>query len=296
MKNEIKSLIATSKVKKAIALISRHYANNNLEAPNELTLLSSRYNTNQSMHNSSLISFEQFKKEEAMINNALLNMVDSLEDMIESSTLSNENNKNGLKCLLFVAGANPPSSKMNLPGEYLEIRKIFKPFDHKYRVTEEFDATLDDFFDAIKSDCPNILHFSGLGKEDGIYLVNPRSLKQEYISNDFLASALRMADDNLECVFLASANSMDLAKKISNFVPYAVGAYGCITDEQAIKFSSAFYSSLALNDDCEAAFKNGMKMIQAVNPSAGNRHSGSQSDGQEAEFVLFKKGDVSVAT
>ena len=195
MKREIKNLISTGKVKKAIAEISKFFSIKGEEVPDTLIMMSSRHNSNQTMFNSDQISLDEFRKQEAKINKSLLDMVDSLGDITHNMSYEPGNHRDpSQKCLLFVAGCNPKQTNMDLTGEYLEIRKIFKPFSRDYYVTEEFDATLDDLFEAIKSDCPDILHFSGIGAKDGIYLVDDISKDSMLIPNDYLASALRMAE------------------------------------------------------------------------------------------------------
>lgn len=265
MLQKLKGLIASGNPREAINIMVNVLADIDREKYNEIILLSGRVTRNQSLFAQDLIDLEDYRQSEAKTNHALIAILDSIpadsfskKKQTQSSLKVEATNKTKL---LFIASQPSDKPLLKLEKEYLEIRKIFKKYRHLYSITEEFDATIDSFFDAIKEQNPHIIHFSGYGNNESVALSRNMDRTTHLVSYEYLAPSFKLIGSNTECVFFNTQDSCLFAKVISRFIPFAIGISGVVTDEDAISFSSGFYSSLAIEKNYEKAFQFGKELF-----------------------------------
>jgi hypothetical protein len=153
--------------------------------------------------------------------------------------------------------ANPSGlNQLQLEREYIEIRKIFKFHQDKFSLTEEFDVTLESFFEAIYTQKPKIVHFSGLSDtgEHPSLIFNRKNGSYQCVSFEYLSATFKLFRDSVECVFINTAFSDIFAKVVSRFIPNVIGIKEIIDDKEAITFASGFYTALSFDKNYQNAF------------------------------------------
>ena len=102
----------------------------------------------------------------------------------------------------------------------------------------------DDVLQCILTLKPHIVHFSGLGEnQDAIYFKSDRG-DAKVIPSEALASLFKLSTDYVKCVLINKCFSEKQATAISQYVPVVIGIKKETSDNTAVKFSTAFYTSL----------------------------------------------------
>jgi hypothetical protein len=264
MLNTIKGLIGEGKTQEAISQMSR-LASGNSDIKNSVMQLSGQYAQANFAYAMGLTDASSHMSTLTKVNYGLLSLLDQMqsEGLLSGGAMPSDSEHEGPKTKLLFLAANPVDapSHLQLEKEYLEIRKIFKNHRDRFSITEEFDVTLDTFFEAIYREKPNIIHMSGFSEEAGVYLLQKHEHTSYMIPYEFLAPAFKMLKDSVECVFFNTGTSNLFSKVISRVIPYAVGIRGMVSDEEAISFSSGFYAALALDKNYEKAFQMGRDLL-----------------------------------
>lgn len=264
MLNTIKGLIGEGKTQEAISQMSK-LASGNADIKNGVIQLSGQYAQANFAYAMGLTESSAHLSTLTKVNFGLLSLLDQMQSqgLLSGGTLLSDSEYEGPKTKLLFLAANPvdASAHLQLEKEYLEIRKIFKNHRDKFSITEEFDVTLDTFFEAIYREKPNIIHLSGFAEEAGIYLLQKQDHTSFLIPYEFLAPAFKMLKESVECVFFNTGMSNLFSKVVSRVIPYAIGIRGMVSDEEAISFSSGFYAALALEKNYEKAFQMGRDLL-----------------------------------
>ncbi len=231
---------------------------------------------------------------------AILSMIDDAEEI----TLSRASNTGSFqqtstsptpsvsaapkrKTLLFM-GANPPNTR-SLQLE-IEHSRIAAKINDVYKIEVEKFTSASDIPELIVSKEPNIIHFSGHGKDPnsseaggtgraigyklpagydqkgGIVVFDDDMLGMRILDDDVLDYLFQSATDGLglkiDVVVFNSCHSESQAKVICKHVDYVVGTSRAINDDVAIAFASGFYYALGQGKSVEKAFTTGK--MQAV--------------------------------
>ncbi|MBV9108564.1 MAG: CHAT domain-containing protein [Gemmatimonadetes bacterium] len=101
---------------------------------------------------------------------------------------------------------------------------------------------------------PRILHFSGHGGEDGIFLEDDAGNAQ-LVRADALARLLAAARVRLDCIVMNACRIGAQAPLLAAHARYVIAATDWIPDEAAIAFSRGFYAGLADGDAIPAAYE-----------------------------------------
>ncbi len=193
--------------------------------------------------------------------------------------------ENGIKTILFM-GANPPgTTKLQLEVEH---SRIAAELNSSFKLPVSKFVNVSDMNKLIIINRPNIIHFSGHGKDpetgeqgaDGIgrgvgrpqmpksyektggILVFDEDMRSMKVIEDkalkFLFKAVtQQFKIPLEVVVFNSCHSASQAKAVGAFVPYVVGTSRAIKDATAISFATGFYFGLANGMSIEDAFTSG---------------------------------------
>ncbi len=309
MISKLKSLVASGKPKEAIDIIAEFIAQTDKDKYNELILLSGEISRNHGFFAQGLIPLEDYKLSNSKTNYALLSIIDTIDTKSFTEVQEKQKNKplSPKTKLLFLAAQPSDLAPLNLEKEYLEIRRIFKKKRQHFEITEEFDVTIDSFFESIREEDPHIIHFSGFGTKDAVILSRKTDRSSHDIPYEFLASAFKLLKGKTEFVFINTQGSCLFAKVISRFIPYTIGLKGTITDKDAISFSSGFYSALAIEKNYEKAFEFGKKLLKAKSlndiippsnniPPENNEITPEPNvvyrniNAEESEYFLYKNG------
>lgn len=150
--------------------------------------------------------------------------------------------------ILFLAPNASDTSRIDSPGEF---QSIHDAIDERFKLIPKFGIQPDELQDVVRSNKPHIIHFSGHARMGKLLLsnnighslpVSPKALSE-------LFRILKHERIYVHCVVLNACYSETLATELLNYVHYVVAVPEEIGDKPAIKFSSAFYRSLASKEN-----------------------------------------------
>ncbi len=171
---------------------------------------------------------------------------------------------------ILVLSANPMNT--NTPRLRLdkEEREVFGELERsinrdQFQLTIKSATRLTDLHRALCGLQPankHIVHFSGHGESNGLYLEKDDDQPQ-LILNEAIADLFRIFSSivSIECVVLNACHTAPLAKLISRYIPFVVGIKGKIKDKAAIEFSKAFYTAILSNISVKESFEVGRNAI-----------------------------------
>ena len=111
---------------------------------------------------------------------------------------------------------------------------------------------------------PQIVHFIGYGKEDGLLVEDELGMAVS-ISKKALAGLFALCSNHVECVILNACYSESQASAISKHINYVIGMRKEIKERAAIEFAVGFYDALGAGKSFEEAFKFGRNAIRSYN-------------------------------
>lgn len=260
MLQELKGLIAANKTREAIAKMAQIIGDKDADLLNNIIMISAQMSSNESLFSMRLIGVEEYNKTTAMTMRGILATLDELAQSAYFDAISDvEKPTNTVikidnRIKIQFLGSNPSNlTRLQLEREYIEIRKIFKHHQEKFALTEEFDVTLDSFFEAIYLQKAKIIHFAGYS-EEGFLILNRKNGGYQCVSFEYLAATFKLFRDYVECVFINAMYSDIFAKVVSRFIPNVIGIKGMIMDRDAITFASGFYTAVSFEKDYAKAF------------------------------------------
>ncbi|WP_198661744.1 CHAT domain-containing protein [Lewinella sp. IMCC34183] len=181
----------------------------------------------------------------------------------------NDFERKGIK-ILVTAAAPKDLSRLRLDEEVKGIQEgiqISKERD-KIKLVQRWAVTAISFQQALLDEEPNVVHFSGHGEEDGIYLENAQG-KYQLVPDEALEELFELFAPSIECVVLNACYSEHQAGLISKHIPYVIGMNEAIPDQAAIAFSVGFYRALGAGRDIPFAYKSGVVAIKTQGIEGG---------------------------
>ncbi|MCI5161183.1 MAG: hypothetical protein D3917_04000 [Candidatus Electrothrix sp. AX5] len=179
----------------------------------------------------------------------------SVSGMVTTSTIPADTQKT---TILFLA-ANPIGmTPLRLDEEVREISKNLKCSKKRDNLIlkREFAVTSDIFMQAILDVRPHIIHFSGHGEREGVYLEDEQG-KPKLIDSETLAGFFCLFKDSVQCVLLNTCYAAAHAETIKEHVPHVIGMSSDIPDTSAISFTKGFYKAIGAGRDIPFAFSFG---------------------------------------
>ena len=160
------------------------------------------------------------------------------------------------KKILFLAASPTRAGQMNT-GSESRFKDLFRYFDEekKYTIVGEHGVTSEQFQNFLIHENPQFVHYGGHGSKEGIIL------EDETLDGDILVELLAISEQTT-CVILNACNSLPIAKKIAQYVPYVIGTWKSINDDTAIAFARGFYMGIVAGHTIEKAFKLGIINIK----------------------------------
>lgn len=291
LKEKLTSLIQVGKVQEALdrlILLTRTRAE---QIYNDLILLSGRLSGLNGQLRMGLIDQDDYRIESSKIYKAVLDFVDQIAELemfrdrsveeIEAELADNDAAGRKTK-ILFVATNPKETHKLQLEKEYLAIREIFRRKRGQFEITEVFNCTLDQLFQEVQIEQPNILHIAGISTENHLILHRPDDTLRS-VSYEVLASAFILFQPFVDCVFINSWCSRIFLKKVSVPLKFAVGSESVVQDHTSILFSSGFYTALSQRKSYEEAYQFGM---DTVDRSLRNQETCEEKN----PFVYYRNG------
>jgi hypothetical protein len=165
---------------------------------------------------------------------------------------------NKIKILYLAADPISQSSgtRLRLDEEIRAVRK--KVRTAKYGDAVELDVhwavRAADLLDTLNDVRPDVLHFSGHGRSEGIILVGADVHRPHLVDGETLVSLLKATGSKIRLVVLSSASSLALAQVITSVADCAIGIRTTISDDGASVFNATFYGALASGYSVQTAF------------------------------------------
>jgi len=200
--------------------------------------------------------------------------------------------------ILLLASNPKETDSLRLAEEFREIKESLKLSENEdnFRVVQGEAVRSKDLRRLILETKPQIVHFSGHGSQNGIFLENMFG-NSHVVSARALASLFKLFD-SVHCVVLNACYSAEQAQAMVRVTPYVVGMKKPISDRAAIQFATGFYDGLGAELNIKSAFDFGVNAIELNRPAQTddqrsidiNADLMEANDHQENIPVLLKSG------
>ena len=318
VKDQIRNLVSNAKTDQALDAFIQWANTSNSDLSNDLIGLKSQFSSLKRNENLGLIAYSEANIKRAQISNGILQILESADDSVPQTIIAQVNTKTTVssgnssvtlesrKTILFM-GANPPGTKF-LQLE-VEHSRIATKLDNKFNLATEKFLSAGDIPELISKYNPNIIHFSGHGKDPktgehgatsdttrGIGYALPADYEQRggiVVFDDDMRGLAIIEDESLEYLFDSTINDLGVplevvvfnscysesqAKTIGKFVPFVVGSSRALDDDLALAFAEGFYFGIASGLATEKAFVMGKQRVVLKKPKSRDL------------IVLYKKG------
>lgn len=164
--------------------------------------------------------------------------------------------------VLLLAADPVNTDRLRLGEEARAIDEALRQAGDKFELRQAWAARIDDLVREIVAHQPEILHFSGHGSPSGALLLEDAHGRAQQVETRALASLLAAAGDSVRCVVLNGCYTGTQASELAGAVPALIGTTDSIRDDQAVRFSSAFYQGIAHGRTVREAFHLGRANIE----------------------------------
>lgn len=180
------------------------------------------------------------------------------------------------KNVLFLASNPSDTARLQLDKEFRIVSKELQDEQDKFNLRQVFELTADKLHEAMMTEKPEVLHFSGHGlktkieeenmggslyseieKSGGIVLQN-KSGTRHIVETDAIANLFELTMEDggkIEVVLFNACYSEEQAQAINKFVPYVIGMNNAVEDGAALEFTTGFYRAISEGKSIEMAFK-----------------------------------------
>lgn len=270
------------------------------EHQDEVTLLQTRLNKLERAENLRTLSYDNISIERNSLVDAALQLCRSIGlepaavappvavphtaeqngPVVPLSILSAE----GSTKILFVAANPDDASRLQTDREH----RLLKAQLERGRARDRFEflqpqlaVTITELIRAMNGK-PNIVHFSGHGGTEGIYITTEDNQAQ-LMPLAALQRLFKSLSGTVRVVVLNACYSAEQARVISQYGMYVVGNNLPISDPAAISFSEGFYNGLGEGKNFEEACNDAMMVVLTRNPAAADIIE-AWKDGQKLEI------------
>lgn len=157
--------------------------------------------------------------------------------------------------ILFLGASPEGTPPLRLDQEIRAIDLALRQADFRERfdLRQQHAVRSTDLQGALLRHRPQILHLSGHGQADGLYLEDEHGLRRK-VPGSVLARILAVFKKQIRCVVLNACYSRDQAEAIAKDIDCVVGMSTAIEDRAATRFAAAFYQALAFGSSVEDSF------------------------------------------
>jgi len=190
--------------------------------------------------------------------------------------------------LLFLASNPTDTVKLNLDKEYRVVSEALQRGENKnkFNIYIHWNSTALDIQNAILEYSPEIIHFTGHGKESdqelielsekfGIKNVGQSGIllhgdndKTSIATTQAISNMFKILSEkiNIKIVVLSACYSSEQAKEISYYIPYVIGMSNEISLNTATNFAESFYQRyILMKENIEYNFKLSKNTIELSN-------------------------------
>ena len=145
--------------------------------------------------------------------------------------------------ILFLASEPTDAGRLRLGAELQAVRNKLTN-NPSFEIKDHQAVKPEDVLQTILTYKPHIVHFSGHGQESGEICFEDEIGNSKAIPPNALANLFKLATDHVKCVLVNTCYSEKQVQAISEYVPIVIGTKKEISDNAAIRFSTAFYAAL----------------------------------------------------
>lgn len=192
---------------------------------------------------------------------------------------------NSPKVSILFLGSNPKDKQhLELTDEFNALER---ELDHRFELRSRWGEPATTLPDLLRKYAPQVLHFSGHGKDGNGLLFEDADGNAVAPSAAALAKAFANYTDTIRCVVLNACYTEVLALRIAMHIDIVIGMSGAIKDTTAHNFTKAFYSTLGSGCSLGEAFKEAKLKLELANDDCHvlQLHSGARVDPHQV-FVL----------
>jgi hypothetical protein len=174
---------------------------------------------------------------------------------------------------ILILSSNPKTTlRLRLDEEVREIQEGLRrsKYRDKFDIQSRWAVRLRDLRRALLDVEPQIVHFTGHGKKDGLLVEDELGFAVR-ISKKALSGLFGLCANHVECVILGACYSGKQAAAIGKHIHYVIGMRKEIKDKAAIEFAVGFYDALGAGKSVEQAFEFGCNAVLQVFPDL-NEH------------------------
>lgn len=165
--------------------------------------------------------------------------------------------------ILFLAADPSDDSRRRLGQELRDIKeKLQLAQERGYQLEQRDSVRVEDITQAIFEVNPQIIHFSGHGKNTGELCFENKVGQTQAIEPEALADMFALLKEQVNCVVLNACYSKIQAEAIAEHISFVIGMNDTIGDAAAIAFAVGFYKALAAKRSIEEAYKFGCVEIR----------------------------------
>lgn len=195
---------------------------------------------------------------------------------------------------ILLLSSNPKdTSNLRVSEEFRNIKDSISRAKHRdsFELFQGEAVRPQDLRRLILDKSPHIVHFSGHGEEDGIYLENQQGYSQLVKGKDL--EEIFSLFKSINCIILNSCYSESQAKHLTKVIPFVIGMRKPIEDQDAIYFSIGFYDAIAAQRSVEDAFKFATNAIKITKTEkVRNRSLDINEKIKKKDVPVLIKGDI----
>jgi hypothetical protein len=172
--------------------------------------------------------------------------------------------------ILFLA-ANPLETKrLRLDEEVRTIQDRLRgsPLADRISISSAWAVRVRDLARLLREQSPDVVHFSGHASPGGI-IVESDDGTAAPVPLGALADLFRLEARGVRCVVLNACYTEGQAQAIAEHVPFVVGTWPYVRDEDAVAFAGRFYEAIAHGDSLAKAMEGGKNEIALRGGKAG---------------------------
>jgi hypothetical protein len=165
--------------------------------------------------------------------------------------------------ILFLAVNPDTTRRLHLDREIKKIQTNLKTCKEKdnLELKQEWAISMENLMQALLDEPPDIVHFAGHGKGEGIVLQDDGDFPK-IITGEALKCLFKEFKDKIKCVILNACYSEQQAQVLKSYIPFVIGMKSEIHNSAAIAFSTGFYQALGAGKSIPTAFNFGLSAIK----------------------------------
>ena len=199
--------------------------------------------------------------------------------------------------VLFLAASPGNQMSLQLGDEFRTIEDRVRKSEHRdsIELVSKWAVRLGDLQEALLRYRPHVVHFSGHGAEDGLWL-QERDRGSMQVSGSMLTRVFEIHNEDLDrdrvqVVVFGACYSARQASAVAKQVDFAIGMRNVVGEQASIVFAADLYMALGYGCSVQKAFKIGMNAMKLGSWKADDKPELHCRKGADpAMTVLIEKG------